>query len=336
MANYPKELTDLVEEYLTDGIISTKERQVLLKKAVALGVDADEFDLYIDAQQQKADQVVDAAASKKRGKTCPFCGGTVPQLVDKCPHCGETITAEASTELQEIFDHLEDALVALKSQKDTAKSKAEVERYSRKAKMYYENNPKVQKLLKEIESEVQLAEERNKAEYRKNLVKNFSRNKWFIVAVEALVFLVLTGVWVVCENSAHSKSEAAEKVLQDIHLKYSISSDYDLTDDHILTESEKTELLKEADIADQEEEDARKKGHTYNSFFGAGGYRRQVEVSEKFEKITKEDWEAIHKAKSQIICHYDWDDTAYVFFIISLVVLAIMVGNIIYYLFFKK
>ncbi len=169
MANYPKELTDLVEEYLTDGIISRKRRQVLLKKTEKHGVDADEFDLYIDAQQQKADQQVDAASRKQRGKTCPFCGGVVPQLTDKCPHCGETITAEASTELQEIFDHLEDALVALKSQKDTAKSKAEVERYSRKAKMYYENNPKVQKLLKEIESEVQLAEERNKAEYRKNL-----------------------------------------------------------------------------------------------------------------------------------------------------------------------
>lgn len=320
MANYPKELTDLVEEYLTDGIISTKERQVLLKKAVALGVDADEFDLYIDAQQQKADQVVDAAASKKRGKTCPFCGGVVPQLTDKCPHCGETITAEASTELQEIFDHLEDALVALKSQKDTAKSKAEVERYSRKAKMYYENNPKVQKLLKEIESEVQLAEERNKAEYRKNLVKNFSRNKWFIVAVEALVFLVLTGVWVICNNSFHSKVDAAEKVLQDIHLKYSIPSDYRLSDVHILTESEKTDYLKKADIE------------------GDGGwtnYRKRVEMSEKFEKITNDDWKAIDEAKSQI-SYGDWDDTAYVFFIISLVVLAIMVGNIIYYLFFKK
>ena len=333
MANYPKELTDLVEEYLTDGIISTKERQVLLKKAVALGVDADEFDLYIDAQQQKADQVVDAAASKKRGKTCPFCGGVVPQLTDKCPHCGETITAEASEELQEIFDHLEDALVALKSRKDTAKSKAEVERYSRKAKMYFENNPKVQKLLKEIESEVQLAEEKNKAEDRKDTVKSISKNKWFVVAVEALVFLVLTGVWVVCNNSAHSKSEAAEKVLQDIHLKYSIPSDYDLKNDYILTESEKTDYLKKAEVEDQEEENARKKGHSYSS--SARNYRSQVETSEKYEKITSEDWKTIDEAKSQI-SYGDWDDTAYVFFIISLVVLGIMVCNIIYYLVFKK
>lgn len=171
MANYPKELTDLVEEYLTDGIISTKERQVLLKKAQQLGVDVDEFDLYIDAQQQKADQTVDAAAAKKRGKTCPFCGGVVPQLTDKCPHCGETITAEASEELQEIFDNLEEALIDFKSGKDIAKSKAVVERYVRKAKMYYENNPKVHKLLAEVQEE----SEKALASAKKN-----ARNKAFI------------------------------------------------------------------------------------------------------------------------------------------------------------
>lgn len=189
MANYPKELTDLVEEYLTDGIISTKERQVLLKKAVTLGVDADEFDLYIDAQQQKADQVVDAAASKKRGKTCPFCGGVVPQLTDRCPHCGETITAEASEELQEIFDHLEEALVDFKSGKDIEKSKAVVERYVRKAKMYYENNPKVQKLLAEVQRETENAEKDN--EKRRKEEKVASRNSYIKKNIGTIIFILV-------------------------------------------------------------------------------------------------------------------------------------------------
>lgn len=128
------DLDNLIEEYLTDGIISDKERQVLLRKAQALGLDTDEVDLYIDAQQQKADQKVDAAVSRKRGSACPYCGGSIPQLTDKCPHCGQNITAEASDDLQEIFDHLEDALVKFKSGEDIDKSKAEVERYVRKAK----------------------------------------------------------------------------------------------------------------------------------------------------------------------------------------------------------
>ena len=58
MANYPQELLDLVQEYLTDGVITAKERQVLLNKATALGVDPDEFDLYIDAQVQKLQNAV--------------------------------------------------------------------------------------------------------------------------------------------------------------------------------------------------------------------------------------------------------------------------------------
>lgn len=189
MANYPKELTDLVEEYLTDGIISTKERQVLLKKAQQLGVDVDEFDLYIDAQQQKADQTVDAAAAKKRGKTCPFCGGVVPQLTDKCPHCGETITAEASEELQEIFDNLEEALVDFKSGKDIEKSKAVVERYVRKAKMYYENNPKVQKLLAEVQRETENAEKDNVK--RRKEEKTASRISYIKKNIGNIIFILV-------------------------------------------------------------------------------------------------------------------------------------------------
>ena len=149
----PKELDELIKEYLTDGIITSKERQVLLKKAQQMGLDVDEIDLYIDAQQQKVDQAVETTKRNARGKSCPFCGAVIPLLADKCPECGKAITPEASKELEEIFDNLENALVEFKSGKDIGKNKANVERYVRKARTYYENNPKVQKLLAEIEEE---------------------------------------------------------------------------------------------------------------------------------------------------------------------------------------
>lgn len=183
-------LDDLIKEYLTDGIISEKERAVLLKKAEDLGIDRDEMDLYIDAQQQKTDQAVDAAANKRRGKTCPYCGGSIPALTDKCPHCGASITPEASDELQEIFDKLEDALVNFKSGEDIEKNKAEVERYVRKAKMYYGNNPKVQKLLEEVESESVAAEENAK----KNARNKFLLEHKKVIAKIVAVVLVLLGV----------------------------------------------------------------------------------------------------------------------------------------------
>lgn len=186
----PQEFDNLIQEYLTDGIISAKERQVLLNKAQALGLNVDEVDLYIDAQQQKADQAVAATMNKRRGKTCPFCGSSIPELTDKCPNCGGNITPEASKELEDIFEHLETALVNFKSGEDVEKNKAEVERYVRKARMYYGNNPKVQHLLEEVEMESEAAEK----EARKNAKKKFwlniiEKNKKIVLIAIAVISL---------------------------------------------------------------------------------------------------------------------------------------------------
>ena len=182
----PQELDDLIQEYLTDGIISAKERQVLLDKAMSLGLNVDEVDLYIDAQQQKADQAVAAAMNKRRGKTCPYCGSSIPELTDKCPNCGGNITPEASKELEEIFEELEEALVNFKSgdADSISRSKAEVERYVRKAKMYYGNNPKVQRMLEEVEAESAAADEEMKKNARNKLIAKY---KWFIIGAVVVV-----------------------------------------------------------------------------------------------------------------------------------------------------
>ena len=205
----PQELDDLIKEYLTDGIISAKERQVLLNKAQALGLNVDEVDLYIDAQQQKTDQAVAAAVNKRRGKTCPYCGSSIPELTDKCPNCGGNITPEASKELEEIIEHLESALVNFKSGEDVDKSKAEVERYARKARMYYGNNPKIQRLLDEVETEAEAAE----TEAKKNAKKKFwlniiEKNKKFVlIAIAAIPLFGL--IWY--ETTADARREQAEQ-----------------------------------------------------------------------------------------------------------------------------
>ena len=51
MANnlIPEELDQLIQEYLTDGILTDKERAVILRKAEKMGLDRDEIDLYLDA-----------------------------------------------------------------------------------------------------------------------------------------------------------------------------------------------------------------------------------------------------------------------------------------------
>lgn len=205
MANnlIPEELKALIQQYLTDGVLTDKERQVILNKAEKMGLDRDEIDLYLDAEVQKIDQQTDVAVRKQKGKTCPFCGGSVPQLTDKCPHCGENITPEASSELQEIFDNLEEALVDFKSGKDIAKSKATVERFMRKAKMYYGNNPKIQKLLAEVEMESAKAEKVAKANARKNTFVKILTYNWKITA--AVILAVLIGIFMLFHESDEDK-----------------------------------------------------------------------------------------------------------------------------------
>ena len=143
----PEELQALIDQYLTDGVLTEKERAVILKKAEGMGLDRDEIDLYLDAEVQKIDQATDAAVRRQKGRQCPYCGKPVPQLAEKCPHCGEDITVQASEELQEIFEKLEEALVDLKSGRKLEHSKATIERFARKAKMYYGSNPKIKMLL---------------------------------------------------------------------------------------------------------------------------------------------------------------------------------------------
>lgn len=197
----PEELQALINQYLTDGVLTDKERAVILKKAEGMGLDHDEIDLYLDAEVQKIDQTTDAAVRKQKGKTCPYCGGSVPQLADKCPHCGENITVQASEELQEIFDNLEEALIDLKAGKDISRSKATVERYTRKAKMYYGNNPKIQKLLAEVENDMIEAEKVGKSMARREAWINFFKQPFMISIYVAIVnVLVFAIMYIVADN----------------------------------------------------------------------------------------------------------------------------------------
>lgn len=52
----PEEIEALIQQYLTDGVLTDKERQVILRKAEGMGLDRDEIDLYLDAEVQKIEQ----------------------------------------------------------------------------------------------------------------------------------------------------------------------------------------------------------------------------------------------------------------------------------------
>lgn len=188
MTNYPKELTDLLQVYMADGVISDAEMQVLLNKAMSLNVNPYEFKLYAEAQLKQFYQDKEDAKKQQMGRLCPHCGKSVPMFADKCPHCGKPVTPEASKEVEEIINALEDALVDMKSGKDIARSKANVERYQRKATMYYGNNPKIAQLVAEINVELKKAEKSS----RNNAILNWINSHKLLTAIVAVVVVLVT------------------------------------------------------------------------------------------------------------------------------------------------
>jgi hypothetical protein len=162
-----------------------------------MGLDSDEIDLYLDAEVQKIDQATNAAVRKRKSKECPYCGAPIPQLADRCPECGLFITPEASKDLQEILDNLEEALINMKSRKEIEKNRAIVERYARKAKLYYSNNPKIKVLLLEIGNDIINAERRIKAAKREEMFDSQRSNigsfikspvVWSLVGVIIMIY----------------------------------------------------------------------------------------------------------------------------------------------------
>ena len=100
------ELKKLIDAAMADGIITSKEREVIIRKAATLGIDAAEVEVYLDAEIQKAELAADVAKRDKIGTVCPQCGKQVPPLTLKC-ECGYEFTnAKQSYSMQILSERL--------------------------------------------------------------------------------------------------------------------------------------------------------------------------------------------------------------------------------------
>lgn len=106
------ELERLITIALVDGVITEKERAVLTKKAVSQGIDADEFDMMLDAYIFEKQQVFQKEASieekkKKDIERCPSCNDFLPQYSTHCASCGiEINSGKISSSVSELFSKL--------------------------------------------------------------------------------------------------------------------------------------------------------------------------------------------------------------------------------------
>lgn len=93
---YTKELEELIDSVLADGVITDQERAVLRKRAQACGEDPDEVMIIVEGRLAKMKKATSstAPATEKRGNIvkCPNCGAPVEPGSIKCKECGYVFT----------------------------------------------------------------------------------------------------------------------------------------------------------------------------------------------------------------------------------------------------
>ncbi|MBQ7634582.1 MAG: hypothetical protein IJS89_03315 [Bacteroidaceae bacterium] len=104
---YNEQIEALISAALADGVLTDKERQVLLKRAKAEGIDADEFEMVLDARLVEM-QKTQAAAPPPPAPPAPqpFVNNPAPMQpqpkshkygeVRKCPQCGAVVEGGAA------------------------------------------------------------------------------------------------------------------------------------------------------------------------------------------------------------------------------------------------
>lgn len=126
---YDDKMEQLIDMALADGELTEKEKQVLFKRAEAMGIDLDEFEMVLDArlyrvgqQQQPPQQTAATSApkSEKYGdvKKCPACGAMIESFTAQCPECGYTFSnIAANSSIQKLFEMLNQVEAESMSQK---------------------------------------------------------------------------------------------------------------------------------------------------------------------------------------------------------------------------
>lgn len=213
---FSKELEDVIEATLADGVITEKERAVLHKKALLEGVDPDEVDVVIDGRLQQMQNEVDKAKQKVR--KCPSCGEIIPAMTAVCPSCGQVIDTSNpdNMALQKYMDKLETALVKLKE--DGAKNfnhkvRAELEGMIRQGKAMYGDNKKINYLISEVEHSIKEFEKEHRvAKYKKLAI-------WMAILITPISWYLYSSISTNIENArivsiAQNQSDSLRALLE--------------------------------------------------------------------------------------------------------------------------
>ncbi len=129
---YNEQMEALISAALADGVLTEKEKQILFKKAEAMGIDLDEFEMVLDArlvelkkkeareaEQHELEMEMEKAKAAQKSapksnkygdvRKCPACGAMVESFQTKCPECGYEFTnIEANSTTKKLLKALEE------------------------------------------------------------------------------------------------------------------------------------------------------------------------------------------------------------------------------------
>jgi len=107
---YDPQLEKLVDMALEDGVITEKEKDILVKRAKLLGIDLDEFEMYLDSRLASLSNIQNTTPNQKKFGDllkCPSCNASVPSLTIICKDCGfEFRNVSANSSVKEFSEKL--------------------------------------------------------------------------------------------------------------------------------------------------------------------------------------------------------------------------------------
>ncbi len=124
---YNEELENLISAALADGEVTDSEKNVLIKKAEAFGIDKDEFEMVLNSRifemnkKKEAEKPAQNPQSNKYGvvQKCPACGAPISGFQSKCPECGfEFKGIESVKSANQLFEMLQQ--IEMKKSKELA------------------------------------------------------------------------------------------------------------------------------------------------------------------------------------------------------------------------
>jgi hypothetical protein len=134
---YDERIENLIELALVDGMLTEKEREVLLRKAAEQGIDKDEFEMVLDARLYEKNKAhsnqtihvqstpppipIEQTSSLPDQTKCPSCGGNLPAYSTKCADCGHEVNdRKTNNTIQQLFEMLNEIESQRKQKQETS------------------------------------------------------------------------------------------------------------------------------------------------------------------------------------------------------------------------